>query len=96
MLDLEKRTYEADDYYNAYRDTSHDGPEDRAIDHGSASNKARRVRLEAASNLIVIGNLIQIDRSVDDPVQARYQHRNEGRQCAEKKCRGGRLGNNVR
>lgn len=96
MLDLEERTYEADNDYDAYRDTSHDGPEDRAIDHGSASNKARRVCLEPASNLIVIGNLIQVNRSVDDPVQARYQHRNEGRQCAEKKCRCSRLGNNLR
>ncbi|GEC54293.1 hypothetical protein BEL01nite_33360 [Bradyrhizobium elkanii] len=54
VLDVKERTHKADDDDNADRDASHDGPEDRTIDHGGAPSKTRQVRLEPAPRLILI------------------------------------------
>src|ERR1044072_489352 len=61
VLNLKKRTHKTDDDHYAYRDTSHEGPEDRAIYHRGASDETWKVRLEPASRLIVIGNKVQVD-----------------------------------
>ena len=90
MLNPEERTDERHDDHDADRDTSHHRPEDRAVDHACALDQTWQIGLEPGPCCILAGDCIQIDRSVDDPVQARDQQGDEGGQCTKQergRCR---------
>ena len=91
VLNREKGAGERDDHQKRYRDAADHCPKDRPVQHGRTSHKTRQIGLEPKSNSIVVGNPVQDDRSIDDPVQARNQDGNKGGQCSQQKRRRRRL-----
>src|SRR6185436_20637845 len=86
VLNLKKGAYEGNDHHQRYRDAADYGPEDGPVDHGRTPHQTRKICLEAGLGSVVVSDRVQDDCSIDDPVEARNQHRNKGRQRPEQKC----------
>src|SRR5882672_4598176 len=77
VLNLEEGARERDDHQKSYRDTADHSPEDSSVQHHRTSHQARKIGFEPAFDDVVVGDRIQDNGSIDDPVEARDQYGNE-------------------
>jgi hypothetical protein len=96
MLNLHESACERHDYENSYRDTADQGPKDCSVYHGRAPQEAGKICLQPTFDGIVIGNPVQDDGPIHDPVLTANQERGKaGKRCENKPGRR-RLRNDLR
>lgn len=96
MLNVQQGACKRHNHQDSYRDTANHGPQDCPVHHGRAPPEAGNIFLQPTFDGVVIGDPIQYDGSVDNPVLAANQERGKGGERCENKRRRRRLRNDVR
>jgi hypothetical protein len=96
MLKVQEGSCKRHDYENSYRDTADQCPQNCSVHHGRAPQEAGKICLQPTFDGIVVGNPVQHDGSIDDPVLAGNQKRSKGGKRCENKPGRRRLRNDLR
>ena len=96
MLNVQEGACKRHDHENGYRDTADQGPQDCSVHHGRAPQETGKIRLQPRFLRIVIGDPVQDDGSIHDPVLTGNQERGKGGKCCENKSGRCRLRNDLR
>ena len=96
MLNVQEGACKRHDYENSYRDTADQGPQDCSVHHGRAPQEAGKICLQPTFDGIVIGDPVQDDGSIHDPVLTANQERGKGGKRCENEPGRRRLRNDLR